>query len=59
MTEFAGWHFRLMKETNGMVGTFCTVNEAKGRGLTPEACAKLLGGQAIQVKEAPPKEGNI
>ena len=35
------------------------VNEAKRRGLTPEACAKLLGRQAIQVKEASPKEGNI
>jgi hypothetical protein len=33
-----------------------SVNEAKRRGLTPEACAKLLGRQ---VKEAPPKEGNI
>ena len=36
-----------------------SVTEAKGRGLTPEACAKLLGRQAVQVKEAPPKEGNI
>ncbi len=36
-----------------------SVNEAKRRGLTPEACAKLLGRQAVQVKEAPPKEGNI
>jgi hypothetical protein len=36
-----------------------SVNEAKRRGLTPETCAKLLGRQVVQVKEAPPKEGNI
>jgi hypothetical protein len=36
-----------------------SVTEAKRRELTPEACTKLLGRQAIQVKEAPPKEENI
>ncbi len=36
-----------------------SVNEAKRRGLTPEVCAKLLGVQTVQVKEPPPKEGNI
>ena len=35
------------------------VSEAKSRGLTPEICSKLLKGQAVQIEESPPQEGNI
>ncbi len=44
---------------DGRITSREAVSEARRRRLTPEVCAKLLGRQAVQVKEATPKEGNV